>query len=111
MISARKEMVSKISPLFDGRFKYGSYKSQPKLPYANYGRNISNNMIADDKVYVKINSYTVRVVTEHKDFEIEEQIEDIFDELEIPYQVMTDEELEKEKVHCTEWEICIVEWQ
>lgn len=110
-MNVRQEMVSRLQPLFSTdkegnyNFIFGSYKEEPTLPYGNYGRNESDNYFSENHVLAKINSYTVRIVTADKDFELEETIENIFDELEIGYQVVTDEEIKKHKVHCTEWEI------
>ena len=73
--------------------------------HQSYGRNHSNNFFGDDRIIAKINSYTVRIVTNEKDFELEERVEDLFDELGIGYNVVTDEDIKIEKVHCTEWEI------
>lgn len=105
MEQVRKQMVKSLKEILDGRFIYGSYKNQPSLPYGNYGRNHSNNFFGDDRIIAKINSYTVRIVTNEKDFELEERVEDLFDELGIGYNVVTDEDIKIEKVHCTEWEI------
>lgn len=103
-------MVKQIAGLFKtGNFIYGGYKERPSLPYGNYGRQESKYFYTDDKCTLKINAYIVRIVTADKDFALEEQIENIFDDLEIGYQVITDEELEKEKVHCTEWLIEVID--
>lgn len=47
-------------------------------------------------------------MTDQKDFELEAKIEDMFDELEIPYQTITDEDIKAQKVHCTEWTVTLV---
>ena len=47
-------------------------------------------------------------MTDQKDFELEVKIEDMFDELEIPYQTITDEDITTQKVHCTEWTVTLV---
>lgn len=100
----RQEIVSKMkSFLGEDRFIYGGYKSQPSIPYGNYARQESNNFFADNKTYQKINVYILRVVTDSKDFVLEEKIEDMFDSLEVPYEVITDEDIKSEKAYCVEW--------
>lgn len=91
------------------QFRYGSYKSQPPTPYGLYIRTQSANTIADDHVYAKANIYLIRLVTDEKDFDLELKIEDMMDELEIAYDVATEEDIEEEKVHVTEWEVKLYE--
>ena len=106
----RQDFVTKmVEILGKGQFRYGSYKSQPTTPYGLYVRTQSANTIADDHVWYKANIYLIRLVTDEKDFDLEEKIEDMMDELEIPYDVMTEEDLTDEKVHCTEWEVKLYE--
>lgn len=114
-MNTRQEMVSRLQPLFskdkDGNYNfiYGSFAEEPTLPYGNFGRNESDNYFAENKVLAKINEYTVRSVTADKDFDMEEAIETIFDELEIGYEVVTDEYIKKQKVHCVEWVIGLLD--
>lgn len=111
----RVKMVDRLKKLLahenDNRsyFIYGGYQSKPSIPYGNYARQESQYDYADDTLNVRINEYIVRVVTETKDFELEEQIENAFIELEIPFSVITDEDVESEKVHCVEWYIACVD--
>lgn len=104
-MGVRQDFVSQISSLLHGNFVYGTFNKKPKLPYANYAREYSDNYFADDKVYLKKGMYTFRLVTQEKDFDLEEQIEDIMDELYIGYQVITEEDIDSEKVHVTEWSV------
>lgn len=111
----RIKMVERLKTLLahenDKRpyFIYGGYQRKPTIPYGNYARQESQYDYADDTLNVRINEYIVRVVTATKDFELEEQIEDVFIDLEIPFSVITDEDVEIEKVHCTEWYIACVD--
>lgn len=109
-MSKRQEMYQAILELLNGNFRYGGYASEPtSLPYGNYAEQPRPYFKADNTTYKKIHDYVVRVVTEHKDFDLEEQIEDLFDDLKIPYDRLSDEDIEKQHVHCTEWIVEIID--
>ena len=109
METVRQQIVAKSTELLgEGQFVYGSFKSKPHTPYGNYALDYTNNYFADNRTYCKIGTYIYRLVTDQKDFELEAKIEDMFDELEIPYQTITDEDITTQKVHCTEWAVTLV---
>ena len=109
METVRQQIVAKFTELLgEGQFVYGSFKSKPHTPYGNYALDYTNNYSADNRTYCKIGVYIYRLVTDQKDFELEAKIEDMFDELEIPYQTITDEDITTQKVHCTEWTVTLV---
>lgn len=102
----RKQFVRKMTELLgEGQFRYGAYKSQPTTPYGMYMRTGSNNFTLDDKVCIKIDDYEIRLVTDEKNFELESKIEAILDSLEIPYDVIMEEDIQSEKVHVVEWAV------
>ncbi|MDX8417365.1 hypothetical protein [Absicoccus intestinalis] len=102
----RKQFVSGMVKLLgNGHFRYGAYKSQPTTPYGMYMRTGSDNFTLDDKVCVKIDDYEIRLVTDEKNFELESKIEAILDSLEIPYDVIMEEDIQSEKVHVVEWAV------
>lgn len=105
----RKTIVQEMKTLLNGNFRYGSFKSEPTVPYGNYARQESRNYMADDLVYQKINTYILRIVTSEKDFVLEDKIETMLDSNHISYQVITDEDVESQKAHCTEWEFTLCE--
>lgn len=106
----RQDIVSQMQTLLGkGKFIYGGYKSKPTIPYGNYARQESSNVFADDKTYKKINVYILRVVTDSKDFSLEEKIENMFDSMDVPYEAITDEDIDSEKAHCTEWMFSLCE--
>lgn len=112
METVRQQIVAKFTELLgEGQFVYGSFKSKPHTPYGNYALDYTNNYFADNRTYCKIGTYIYRLVTDQKDFELEAKIEDMFDELEIPYQTITDEDINTQKVHCTEWTVTLVGYQ
>lgn len=109
METVRQQIVAKFTELLgEGQFVYGSFKSKPHTPYGNYALDYTNNYFADNRTYCKIGTYIYRLVTDQKEFELEAKIEDMFDELEIPYQTITDEDIKAQKVHCTEWAVTLV---
>lgn len=96
--------------LGDSSFIYGGYRHEPSsLPYGNYAEQAGDYIRADDRTLVKVHSYIVRIVTESKDFALEDKVEDLFDELEIPYTKITAEDLFKQHVFCAEWIIDIID--
>ncbi|MDY5110283.1 hypothetical protein DXC78_09200 [Faecalicoccus pleomorphus] len=106
----RQEIVNQMSSILGAKkFIYGGYKSKPTLPYGNYARQESTNVFADNKTYQKINVYILRVVTDSKDFSLEEKVENMFDSLDIPYEVITDEDIKSEKAYCVEWMFSLCE--
>ena len=68
-----------------------------------------DDYFADDKRFMKVRHYIVRLVTDHKDFVLEDTIETLFDSLDIAYQQITHEYVKTEKSYCTEWEVVILE--
>lgn len=109
-MGVRQEFVKQMQNLLGkNKFRYGAFKSQPDTPYALYVRNYSNNIICDDAVYCKVNKYDVGLVTSEKDFDLEEKVEKIFDDLGIVYDVFNDEDIQDEKVHIVEWEFELYE--
>lgn len=52
--------------------------------------------------------YVVRLVTDHKDFVLEDTIEALFESLEIGFAKITDEYVKTEKVYCQEWEVAML---
>ncbi|WP_305180448.1 hypothetical protein [Faecalibaculum rodentium] len=90
-------------------FIYGGYESRPEhLPYGNYGENPGETYWADDKRYIEIEKYVVRLVTDHKDFVLEDTIEALFESLEIGFAKITDEYVKTEKVYCQEWVVVML---
>ena len=58
----------------------------PDLPYIAYYFESSDNMFADDRVYVKIERLVMELYTQGKDFEAEERFEAFLDLAEIPWE-------------------------
>ena len=54
-------------------------------PFAVYYRSSDENLYADDKLYNKMQNYVLELYVDYKMPELEERIEALFDENEIPY--------------------------
>lgn len=109
-MAGRKDLVRAMQHLFGPDwFVYGGYRNRPDhFPHAIYIESPRLYTYADNKS-IKIRCYIIRVVTEDKDFDLEDQVEDTFDDLEIAYQKITDEPFADEKCHVVEWELELIE--
>ncbi|MED1478229.1 hypothetical protein P4U57_29170 [Bacillus pseudomycoides] len=58
----------------------------PAPPYICFLVNGSSNMMADNKVYQKINDVSIELYTLRKDLVTESKLEKVLDDLEIPYE-------------------------
>lgn len=71
----------------------------PKLPYICFIADGSANLMADNKVYHKINDLNIELYTVRKDLVAEAKLEKILDELEIPYDSPTEGVIESENMY------------
>ncbi|MBJ8027761.1 hypothetical protein [Bacillus cereus group sp. N21] len=60
--------------------------SVPAPPYICFLVDGSSNMMADNKVYKKINDVSIELYTLRKDLVTESKLEKVLDDLEIPYE-------------------------
>lgn len=58
----------------------------PAPPYICFLVDGSSNMMADNKVYQKINDVSIELYTLRKDLVTESKLEKVLDDLEIPYE-------------------------
>lgn len=56
-------------------------------PFAVYYRDGDEKVYADDKVYIKNQNFVLELYVDYKMPELEERIEKLFDDNEIPYEV------------------------
>lgn len=61
-------------------------KSVPKPPYICFLVDGSDNLMADNKVYHKINDLNIELYTIKKDLSAEARLEKVLDDHEIPYE-------------------------
>lgn len=73
-----------------------------KVPFITFTCNKDNNVFADDKVYVKKGSLSVRLYSPIKDEELEKKLEDAMNAAELPWR-MTDD-FDNEDVFITIYE-------
>lgn len=79
---------------------------EPKLPYLLFYRDESNDFIADNYNYLEGSRMSLELYTEIKDFEQEEAVNQLLQQLEIPYQVF-EGNLDSEKMYEVLYEFII----
>lgn len=109
-MAGRTDLVQGMKQILgDKYFIYGGYESRPdSYTYGNYAEIPGDVYWADDKKQIKIRHYIVRLVTDHKDFVLEDTIETLFDSLDFAYEQITHEYVKTEKSYCTEWEVVML---
>lgn len=76
---------------------YSHFNTPVKAPFITYFISNSENFIADNKVYKKIDNIKIELYTNIKDLQVEEKLEKLLDENDIAYE--TDETwIESEKL-------------
>ncbi|PEN09670.1 hypothetical protein [Bacillus pseudomycoides] len=73
-------------PVAYSHFTATSDNPVPAPPYICFVVNGSSNMMADNKVYQKINDVSIELYTLRKDLATEAKLEKVLDDLEIPYE-------------------------
>lgn len=68
------------------------------IPFILYRSTATTNLKADDKTYYKFYEYIIDLVTEIKDVDLEEELEDLLDENHLPYD-KTEDYIEKENIY------------
>lgn len=106
----REKLVERLKALFpEGNFIYGGYMHKPTLPFGSYARQDMKRYVADNGSWFRSGLYVVRIVTAHKDFDLEQKVIDIFDSLEL-YWDFFDEAFDKnEQCYGTEFLVEITE--
>lgn len=78
---------------------YSHFNTTITPPVVVYRRSSSDNFSADNKVYQKNNNYYVELYTQYKDTELEQKLEDLFDNAEIFYEVESEDYIDSEKMY------------
>lgn len=78
---------------------YSHFNTATTPPFICFYRDSTANFGADNKVYKKINNYTVELYTEYKNTTLEEQLEDIFDANNVFYNVQSEDYIDAEQVY------------
>lgn len=78
---------------------YDHFNTATNPPFIAFKRYSQDNFGADNIVYKKINNYYVYLVTEYKDVELEEQLENVFTNSDIFFNVESEEYVDDEKCY------------
>jgi hypothetical protein len=78
---------------------YDHFNTETNPPFIVFKRYSQNNFGADDIVYEKINNYYVYLVTEYKDAELEEELENVLTEAGIFFNVESEDYVDDEKCY------------
>ena len=85
---------------------YSHFEKETTLPFITYLTPSTSNLIADNRVYQKINNVDVELYTKQKDLAAEQKLESVLDQAEIPYDV-TEIFIEDQKVYQRIYEITL----
>ncbi|MEH6891968.1 hypothetical protein V7024_20245 [Bacillus sp. JJ864] len=80
----------------------------PSPPYICILVDGSSNMMADNKVYHKINDVNIELYTIKKDLVAEAKLENVLDEHEIPYESPFETFIESEKLYQKFYEVRLI---
>lgn len=80
----------------------------PKLPYICFIADGSANLMADNKVYHKINDLNIELYTARKDLAAEAKIEKVLDDFEIPYDSPIEGVIESENMYQKIYEMRLI---
>jgi len=80
-------------------YVYDHFVSKPALPFVLITREASENMFADNRVYIKANRWHVVLCTEKKETATEKALEAIFDEANICWEVFDEFFNKEDRVH------------
>lgn len=94
-------------PVAYSHFTSNENCSLPIPPYITYLSVYSTNLIADGKVYKKIDNIQIELYTVKKDLNAEKKLEDLLDENEIAYET-TEKWIESEKLFQKIYEVRLI---
>lgn len=83
---------------------YDHFDRKVEPPFIIYRDDTPETFKADDKVYKKINSYIIDLITDKKDVELEETLETLLNDNCIPYD-KTSDFIDDEKIYQIEYTI------
>lgn len=78
---------------------YDHFNTATQPPFIVYRRYSQNNFGADNKVYKVINNYYVYLVTQYKDIELEDKLQQLFDENEIYFNAISEDYISEENTY------------
>lgn len=86
---------------------YDHFNTETNPPCVTFRRDSTRNFGADNKVYKKINNYVVQLYTEYKNPTIEEQLEELFDDNDVFYNVVSEDYIDDEKMYEIIYEVTL----
>ena len=86
---------------------YNHFNTETNPPFVVYSRESTNNFSADNKVYKKINNYIVELYSDYKNIELENNLENIFDENNIFYNVEIEDYIDTEQIYRVRYVVSI----
>ena len=86
-------------------YHHFSKKDGIQPPFILYVENNTDNFMADDKTYTKFQNYSVWLVTKKKDKNLEERLEEVFDNNSLPYNKTSEDYIEDENIYQVNYEI------
>lgn len=78
---------------------YDHFNTATQPPFIVYRRYSQSNFGADNKVYKVINNYYVYLVTQYKDIELEDKLQQLFDENEIYFNAISEDYISEENTY------------
>jgi len=86
-------------------YDHFSKKDNIQPPYILYKEENTDNFMADDKVYNKIQNYSIWLITKKKDKTSELLLENVLDSHNIPYDKVNEDYIREENIFQVNYEI------
>ena len=86
---------------------YSHFNTSTEPPCIAYYRQSTSNFGADNKVFYKINNYIVELYSEFKNPELESQLENLFDENNVFYDVASEDYIDAENMYQIIYEVTL----
>lgn len=78
---------------------YSHFNKETELPYLVYYETGTENSFADNKTYGKVKDIEIELYTELKDVTLEEQLETLLNNNEIPFEKLVETYIDDEKMY------------
>lgn len=96
--SIYKLLLEMNLPVAYHHFQIDEKNQKPKPPFIIYVADDTDAFYADDKTYINPESFIVDLITLKKDKELEQELETLFFNANIPFEKMGDNYIESEKI-------------
>lgn len=84
---------------------YSHFNTATQLPYICFYESGTDNTFADNKVWHQCKSVEIELYTELKDLDLEEDLEDLLNTNEIPFEKITETYIDDEKMYESVYQI------